>query len=298
MSAGRLFHRAAMAMAAATLFTRGGRSAASVDIEFDIGPAYYNFVDVRYIGAPVLREHIYAPVQNIIYIERTVNVTNITYNNAMVYNHGPDYNRLSAYSTRPIQRLTLQRDIAPGGTTAAQSSTLTRVQGDRLIVAAPPTLQRPSQSVAPRVVKTKVEQPNVETGWVGVTDPTAKAKIQEKIKKEDPKSVPPPQIQPRNPAALNAAAPAAGPAARQRRSAVTSPLRVATPKKWIKRARAMKSRAAGRRSDNRRSSTGARQRRARTLARRRFLGMRGVATASAVVSQSSPSRRPMGLYNR
>ena len=26
-----------------------------VDLEFDIGPEYYNFVDVRYIGDPVLR---------------------------------------------------------------------------------------------------------------------------------------------------------------------------------------------------------------------------------------------------
>ncbi|HSH37399.1 MAG TPA: DUF6600 domain-containing protein, partial [Chthoniobacterales bacterium] len=90
----------------------------SVDIEFDIGPAYYNFVDVRYIGAPVLREHIYAPTQNITYINRTVNVTNITYNDDRIYNFGPDYNRLSAYSTRPIHRLTLQRDTGADFTVA------------------------------------------------------------------------------------------------------------------------------------------------------------------------------------
>ena len=53
-----------------------------VDIEFDIGPAYYNFVDVRYIGEPVLRERIFAPTQNITYINSTVNVTNITYTNS------------------------------------------------------------------------------------------------------------------------------------------------------------------------------------------------------------------------
>src|SRR3712207_2538858 len=70
-----------------------------VDIEFDIGPAYYNFVDVRYIGEPVLRQRIFEPTQNITYINQTVNVTNITYNNNTVYNYGPDYDRLSAYST-------------------------------------------------------------------------------------------------------------------------------------------------------------------------------------------------------
>lgn len=184
-----------------------GRSiGTSVDIEFDIGPAYYNFVDVRYIGAPVLREHIYAPAQNITYINRTVNVTNITYNNATIYNHGPDYNRLSAYSTRPIQRLTLQREAATDLTMAAQSRGLTKVQGDRLVVAAPPALQKPAQPIAPKVVKTRVAKPDVETGWMGVSDPNAKAQLQEKMKKEDPKSVPPPQIPARNPEALSAAA--------------------------------------------------------------------------------------------
>lgn len=186
----------------------------SVDIEFDIGPAYYNFVDVRYIGAPVLREHIYEPTQNINYINRTVNVTNITYHDDRIYNYGPDYNRLSAYSARPIQRLTLQRDTATDITVAAQAAQLSRVQGDRLVVATPPRLQRLAQPIAPKVVKTKVEKPDVETGWMGVTDPNAKAQLQEKMKKEDPKSVPPPQIPPKNPEALNAAtAPGTAPAA-------------------------------------------------------------------------------------
>ncbi len=31
------------------------------------------------------------PTQNITYINNTVNVTNITYENSMVYNYGPDY---------------------------------------------------------------------------------------------------------------------------------------------------------------------------------------------------------------
>lgn len=183
----------------------------SVDIEFDIGPAYYNFVDVRYIGAPVLREHIYAPTQNITYINQTVNVTNITYNNSTVYNYGPDYNRLSAYSTRPIQRLTLQRDTSVDLNAAVQQGGVTKVQGDRLVVAAPPVVQKPAEPVAPKVVKTKVETPNVETGWMGVTDAKAKAQLQDKMKKEDPKKVPPPQIAPKNPDALNAAAPGASP---------------------------------------------------------------------------------------
>lgn len=178
-----------------------------VDIEFDIGPAYYNFVDVRYIGAPVLREHIYAPAQNVTYINSTVNVTNITYNNSTVYNYGPDYNRLSAYSDRPIQRLSLQRQTDVDLNAAAQSGSLTQVQGNTLMVAAPQQFQKPAQPIAPRVVKAKIAKPDLETGWMGVSSPTAKAEMQQKMRAEDPKTIPPAKMQPQNPAALTAASP-------------------------------------------------------------------------------------------
>src|SRR4051812_41770321 len=55
-----------------------GRSVSGdVDLAWDIGPAYYNFIDVRYIGEPLLRERIFNPAQNVTYVEQTVNVTNI-----------------------------------------------------------------------------------------------------------------------------------------------------------------------------------------------------------------------------
>lgn len=168
---------------------------ARVDIDFDIGPAYYNFIDVRYIGEPVLRERIFAPEQNVTYITKTVNVTNITYTNSIVYNHGPDYNTLSRYSTRPIQRLSLQRETTTDPVAAAQSKSLMKVQGDKLVVAAPQQFQKPSKPVAPKVVKEKLAQAPVERGWEPVGDQKAQAELKEKIKKEDPKSVPPPTAQ-------------------------------------------------------------------------------------------------------
>src|SRR5438128_1398310 len=123
----------------------GGR----VDIEFDIGPAYYNFVDVRYIGEPVLRSRIVAPSENVTYINNTVNVTNITYQNNVVYNYGPDYNVLSARSSRPIQRLRLEREANVDVTAAARSGGLTKVQGDKLVVGAPMTIKKPGEQIAP-----------------------------------------------------------------------------------------------------------------------------------------------------
>jgi hypothetical protein len=160
----------------------------SVDIEFDIGPAYYNFIDVRYIGEPVLRDRIFAPTQNVTYINQTVNVTNITYNNNTVYNYGPDYNTLSAQSSRPIQRLAVERQSVDP-TTAVKSGSVTKVQGDKLVIAAPPKIQKPAKPVAPPTVKTKIAQAKIEKGWTGVTDAD---RLKQKIKTENPKQIPPP----------------------------------------------------------------------------------------------------------
>jgi hypothetical protein len=168
---------------------------ARVDIDFDIGPAYYNFIDVRYIGEPVLRERIFAPEQNVTYINKTVNVTNITYSNSAVYNYGPDYNTVSRYSARPIQRLSVQRETNVDPATAAKSKSVMKIEGDKLVVAAPQQFQKPTTKVAPKVVKEKIAKAPVERGWEPVGDPKAQAELKEKIRREDPKSVPPPSVQ-------------------------------------------------------------------------------------------------------
>jgi hypothetical protein len=181
-----------------------------VDVEFDIGPSYYNFVDVRYIGEPVLRERIYAPEQNVTYISTTVNVTNITYRNSMAYNYGPDYDTVNRYSTRPVQRLSIQRDANADPRAAARSKALISVQGDRLVVAAPTRIQRAPTPIAPKVVKEKIAKPEFEHGWTG--DPKSQADLRQKMKTEDPKKVAPPTVKARE-NAPTAASPNAAPAA-------------------------------------------------------------------------------------
>jgi hypothetical protein len=166
-----------------------------VDIDLDIGPAHYNFIDVRYIGEPVLRERIYASDQNVTYMTQTVNVTNITYTNSTVYNYGPDFNIVSRYSTRPIQRLSLQRETTLDPVTAARSKSLMKVQGDKLVVAAPQQLQKPAKTVAPKAVKEKIALTQLERGWEPVADQKARADLKAKMQKEDPKSIPPPTIE-------------------------------------------------------------------------------------------------------
>ena len=203
-----------------------------VDVEFDIGPAYYNFVDVRYIGEPVLRERIVEPNLNITYISNTVNVTNITYTNSRAYNYGPDYNTLNRYSTRPIKRMTLELDANADLSVAVKSKGFTRVQGDRLVVAAPLRLQKPPQPVAPKMVKEKIEKPTFEHGWSGVTDPKAQAELKQKMKSEDPKNIPPPTIKPRENAEVAQSPAGASPAGAGPGStpaAATSPAPPANP---------------------------------------------------------------------
>jgi hypothetical protein len=161
----------------------------NVDVVFDIGPEYYNFCDVRFIGEPVLRDRILPPVQNVTYITNTVNVTNITVQNNIVYNYGPDYTVVNRYSSRPIQRLAIERETATNLATAVKSGTLTKVQGNKLLVAAPQRLTKAPPTAKPPAVKAKVAQPKIEHGWKGVPN---KAELEQKIKAENPKNVPPP----------------------------------------------------------------------------------------------------------
>ncbi len=193
------------------------------DLEFDIGPEYYNFIDVRFIGDPVLSRHIVDRRENITYIDNTVNVTNITYKNSIVYNGGPDYNRLSAYSTRKIPRLELRRETNVDLRGAVRSNSLTKVQGNQLVIAAPLKMERGSQT--PKIIKTKVEKPKIETGWAGISDQKKKAELQAKFKTEDAKSVPSPKTQPIHPEELKATDQSISPAASATPEVSAAPLR-------------------------------------------------------------------------
>ena len=162
---------------------------ANVDVVFNIGPEYYNFCDVRFIGEPVLRDRILPPVQNVTYITNTVNVTNIMVQNNVVYNYGPDFNTVNTYSSRPIQQLAIQRETAGNLSAAVRSGTLTKVQGNKLLVAAPSRLVKAAPAAKPPTVKARVAQPKIEHGWKGVSN---RAELEQKMKTENPKNVPPP----------------------------------------------------------------------------------------------------------
>src|SRR5437667_127975 len=147
-----------------TRISAGQPIGANVDVVYDIGPEYYNFCDVRFIGEPVLRDRIFPPVQNVTYITNTVNVTNITVQNNVVYNYGPDFNVVNTYSSRPIQRLTIQRETPTDLSAALKSGTLTKVQGNKLLVGAPPKIGAPPPTAKPPADKAKAAQPKSQPG--------------------------------------------------------------------------------------------------------------------------------------
>jgi hypothetical protein len=164
-----------------------------VDSYFDIGPVSFNFVTARNFGAPRLREVVVEPRQNLTIINRTTNITNITYVNNVVVNQGPDFDRASQESATPFRRLRLDRreqfDADPRTLRAEQFKT--RVEGDSLRIAAPQV--RSVAVAAPKRVAPKVASADVDRGWKPVGAPQAeveRARAKMKAEAKQPADLP------------------------------------------------------------------------------------------------------------
>ncbi len=165
----------------------------NVDVQYDIGPANYCFVETRNFGAPVLGEVILPPQQNFVFIERTRNVTNIYYrrerDRTVVYNNGPDFGFINSHVERPIPRLQLERRDDPiylrdglrGG------GNPTQVRNGVLQVASPMIARRPVNftQIKPTRIKQTLAQPQVARGWTnGGGDQAAGQRIREQYKQQ------------------------------------------------------------------------------------------------------------------
>lgn len=158
-----------------------------VDRTYDIGPAYYNFCRVRQFGAPVLRGVIVDRRENVTIINQTVNITNITVNTTkrVVYNGGPDYNRVSSRAERtiPALRLVQQNEVdshrhsGPGRHRPMRAER----KGNQLLVAAP-ELEAPSQKL--QLPAKVVSNPRIDRGWGEIKDPQLRSKIKKGIERE------------------------------------------------------------------------------------------------------------------
>ena len=165
----------------------------NVDVQYDIGPANYCFVDTRSFGAPVLSEVLLPPQQNITIIERTTNVTNIYYRHdqgrTVVYNNGPNFAFIDSHVERPIPRLRLERqdnvDYLHNSLRGGGNPTL--VRNGVLSVASPVIARRPMSfaQVKPARIKQTIAQPQVVRGWTNSgADPATLQRIRAQYKQQ------------------------------------------------------------------------------------------------------------------
>ena len=165
----------------------------NVDVQYDIGPANYCFVETRNFGAPVLGAVLLPPQQNFVFIERTRNVTNIYYrrerDRTVVYNNGPDFGFINSRVERPIQRLQLERRDDPGylrdGLRGGGNPSLVR---NGVLQVASPTIARRAMNftqMKPTRIKQTLTQPQVVRGWTNAgTDQAATQRIREQYKQQ------------------------------------------------------------------------------------------------------------------
>ncbi|MDQ3621857.1 MAG: hypothetical protein M3463_05110 [Verrucomicrobiota bacterium] len=153
---------------------------ATVDRDYDLGPAAYSFVALRDFGARSYSRHVLPPEENVRIINKTVNITHIDYrrekNRAVVYNGGPRYEKIRALAREPVQ--TLKVEFSPQPLTAANAESVKVRKGDRLEFAAPAV--QANLSARPNKVREKIGKANLERGWQNV-DPARASLIRQEI---------------------------------------------------------------------------------------------------------------------
>ncbi len=148
------------------------------DSYYDIGPDQYVFVPTTDIGDERVERVIVPEQQNVTIVNQTMNVTNITYNNTVIMNQGPNYDELHAQSRRPIQRLRLQRDtVVPGDGAHAI------VRGEVVAIPAP-LIAAQRAPERPRTVKQTIKKAAVDLGWGAVSNQREADQARAKMKSE------------------------------------------------------------------------------------------------------------------
>jgi hypothetical protein len=160
-----------------------------VDNSYDIGPGYYNFCHSYDFGAPFLRPCILPRRQNVTIINKTVNITNITYNNVskVVYNGGPNFAAMNRRSRRPIPALKLvQRanmdDLRDGRNRRGKGLLRAEQRGNQLEVVAPTIAKGVDEkALKPNKVAKVVSKEKVNKGWASVKDPDQRRALKEQM---------------------------------------------------------------------------------------------------------------------
>jgi hypothetical protein len=160
------------------------------DNYYDIGPDQYCFVPTDQFGTRRVETAVVSAERNVTIVNQTTNVTNITYNNTMIVNHGPNYDELRARTQQPIERLRLERQA----TLNLQTENPRPVVRGEVIEMPAPLIAKAQPAERPHNIKETVAQTVVDHGWEAVGDRQAAEKARAKIKSE---STPPPNAPPK-----------------------------------------------------------------------------------------------------
>jgi hypothetical protein len=135
---------------------------ASVEIDHDIGPAFYIFVPINEFCDRSVRRYRLPANRNIPLVQQTRNVTYIVRNKSVVINNGPDYDLIRKRSERDIRRLRINRERLQENRAERM-----RITGDQLLIAAP-RIEESRGKTKPAHVAGRVSRVSVERGWSSV----------------------------------------------------------------------------------------------------------------------------------
>jgi hypothetical protein len=159
------------------------------DSYYDIGPAAFAFIRIGDFCRPSYGEFIVPAQQNFTIINRTRNITNITYNNNAFYNYGPQYERISQIVQRqgqqvPNYKINYATQVDPKANFRAQP------QGNQLNVIAPPQKLKAVAKAEPQAAK-QLGKAQIDRGWHNVPSNQAQ-QIRQKFAQEAqvPKTLP------------------------------------------------------------------------------------------------------------
>ncbi|HEV3209514.1 MAG TPA: DUF6600 domain-containing protein [Chthoniobacterales bacterium] len=159
-----------------------------VDNYYGIGPAAYIFLKAVDLVRPTYRQAILPPQQSLTIINQTRNVTNITYNNNVVNNYGPQYQRLAQITNNRLERyqINYQQQAQPN------ANFRTLVTGNQVQVVAPPPQLERRATIAPSDVR-QLKNAQVDRGWQNI-DPTKAQQLKQAFQQNAPpvpKALPP-----------------------------------------------------------------------------------------------------------
>jgi len=163
------------------------------DSYYDIGPAAFAFIRIGDFCRPSYREFCAPPQQNLVLINRTTNITNITYNNNVIYNYGPQYQRVSQLAQQRAGQQVPNYKINYAAQTQRNAAFKTAAQGNQLNVIAPPQKLKPIAAAQPKVAK-QLGKAQVERGWKNVPQGQA-----EQLRHKFAQQAPVPQTLPAKP---------------------------------------------------------------------------------------------------